>query len=78
VPSERIAKTLERLRAGVLPLSSRAVRAFMAGGAGQECNGCGETIGRFEKAYYVRVAGGEGLRLHLVCHETWVRFKRPA
>ena len=50
----------------------------MAGGAGQECNGCGETIGRFEKAYYVRVAGGEGLRLHLVCHETWVRFKRPA
>jgi hypothetical protein len=50
----------------------------MAGGAGQECSGCGETIGRSESAYYVRVDGREGLRFHLMCHETWVRFKRPA
>jgi hypothetical protein len=26
----------------------------------------------------VRVTGAEGLRLHTVCHETWIRFKRPA
>jgi hypothetical protein len=78
MPSTRIAKTIDKLRDGALPASSLAVRAFMAGGAGKECSGCGETIGRLERAYYVRVGGGEGLRFHLVCHETWVRFKRPA
>ena len=78
MPATRIAKTLDRLRDGALPLSSFAVRAFRAAGAGKECNGCGETIGGFEGAYYVRMGGGEGLRFHLVCHETWVRFKRPA
>jgi hypothetical protein len=74
----RIEKTIGKLRAGELPASSLAVRAFRAGGAGNECSGCGETIGRFESAYYVRMGGGGGLRFHLVCHETWVRFKRPA
>jgi hypothetical protein len=76
MPSTRIAKTLDRLRGGSLPLSEQAVRAFMADGTGNECSGCGETIGRFERAYYVRVPGGEGFRFHLVCHEAWVRFKR--
>jgi hypothetical protein len=74
----RIEKTIGKLRAGVLPASSLAVRAFQTGGTGAECSGCDKTIGRFEKAYYVRVGAGEALRFHLVCHETWLRFKRPA
>jgi hypothetical protein len=78
MPGTRIAKTLDRLRDGALPFSSFAVRAFMAGSTGKECSGCGETIGRLERAYYVRMGGGERLRFHLVCHDTWVCFKRPA
>ena len=78
MPSTRIAKTLDKLRAGALPVSALAARAFMAGDTEKECSGCGETIGRLERAYYVRIGGGEDLRFHLVCHETWVRFKRPA
>lgn len=76
MPSARIAKTLDRLRAGALPSSLRAERAFRAGGTGTQCSGCGEAIGRLESAYYVRLTGAEGLRLHIVCHETWIRFKR--
>jgi hypothetical protein len=53
-----------------------AERAFLAGGTGAQCNGCGETIGGLEKAYYVRMASAaDALRFHLVCHQTWVRFK---
>jgi hypothetical protein len=77
VPSTRIAKTLEKLHAGALPASTMAVRAFMAGGTGAACSGCGETIGGLEKAYYVRVRTADALRFHLVCHQTWVRFKQP-
>jgi hypothetical protein len=73
----RIEKTIAKLRDGALPACSLAMRALMAGGAGKECSGCDETISRFERAYYVHLAEGEGLRFHLVCHETWVRFKRP-
>ena len=50
----------------------------MAGGVGKECSGCGEPVDRFERAYYVRVGGDDTLRFHLVCHETWLRFKRSA
>ena len=74
----RVANTVERLHAGALPPSTLAARAFMAGGTGKECSGCGETIERSERGYYVRMRDGEGLRLHLVCHEAWVRFKRRA
>jgi len=48
----------------------------MAGGLGGACSGCGEKIGRFEECYYIRAGAGEGLRFHVVCHETWARFKR--
>lgn len=75
MPSVRITKTLQRLRAGALPASTTAVRAFMAGGTGAVCNGCDEPIQRLEKAYYVRVGAADALRFHLVCHQTWVRFK---
>jgi hypothetical protein len=78
MPSTRIAKTLERLRAGALPSAFMAVRAFKSTGTGTACTGCGEAIGRLESAYHVRVTGAEGLRLHTACHETWIRFKRPA
>jgi hypothetical protein len=78
MPSTRIAKTLDKLRAGALPPAAIAVRAFKAPGTGAACSGCGEAIGRFESAYHVRVSTAEGLRLHTVCHETWIRFKRPA
>ena len=77
VVSTRIAKTLEKLHAGALPASTLAERAFMAGGTGAPCCGCDEIIGRLEKAYYLRVRTTETLRFHLVCHETWVRFKQP-
>jgi hypothetical protein len=78
MPSARLTKTLERLRAGALPSWSMAERAFRASGTGADCSGCGEPIGRLESAYYVRLIGTERLRLHTVCHETWLRFKRPA
>ena len=71
-------KTLERLRAGALPSSLRAERAFRAAGTGTACSGCGDAIGRLESAYYVGLAGAEALRLHIICHETWIRFKQPA
>jgi hypothetical protein len=74
----RVATTLERLHARALPSSSLAVRAFMAEGTGRECSGCGELLERSERAYYVRMRDGEGLRFHLVCHEAWVRFKARA
>jgi hypothetical protein len=49
----------------------------MAGRLGGACSGCGEVIGLFEHCYhYIRVGDGASLRFHLVCHETWVRFKR--
>jgi hypothetical protein len=48
----------------------------MTGGLGGTCSGCGEKIGRFEQCYFIRVGDGGGLRFHLVCHETWARFKR--
>jgi len=50
----------------------------MAEGTGRECSGCGDTLERSERAYYVRMRDGEGLRFHLVCHEAWVRFKARA
>ena len=63
MPSTRIAKTLEKLHAGALPASRLAVRAFMAGGTGAACSGCGESVGGLEKAYYVRVGtAAEALR----------------
>jgi hypothetical protein len=74
----RVATTLERLQARALPSSARAVRAFMANGTGRECSGCGEPLERSDRAYYVRMADGEALRFHLVCHEAWVRFKARA
>ena len=52
-----------------------AERAFLAGGTGAVCSGCGEAIPRLEKAYYVRVRAADALRFHVVCHQTWVRFK---
>lgn len=78
MPSTRIEKTLEKLRVGALPSWSEAERAFRAGGNGMECNGCGERIGALESACYVRLTRARSLRLHTVCHETWLRFKRPA
>jgi hypothetical protein len=42
---------------------------------GDDCRGCGEPLPGPEKAYYVRMAGSEFFGLHLVCHETWIRFK---
>lgn len=81
MPNTRIAKTFERLRAGELPAPTTGMK-FLAGGLGiaTACNGCGELVGRFERCYYVRVGDqvGEGalLRFHVVCHETWLRFKR--
>jgi hypothetical protein len=75
MPSPRIAKTLQRLHAGALPASTMAERAFLAGGTGAVCSGCGEAIPRLEKAYYVRVRAADALRFHVVCHQTWVRFK---
>ena len=74
-PQSRIVKTLEKLRAGELPAPS-VLRRFMAGGLGGACSGCGEKIGRFEECYYIRAGAGDGLRFHVVCHETWARFKR--
>lgn len=81
MPSTRIAKTFERLRAGELPAPTTKMK-FLAGGLGfaNSCSGCGELVGRFERCYYIRVGDhvGDGalLRFHVVCHETWVRFKR--
>jgi len=75
VPSTRIAKTLHRLEAGALLSWRNAERAFRAGGTGLECSGCDEAIGRLETAYYVRLTDGRRLRLHTVCHETWLRFQ---
>jgi hypothetical protein len=71
----RITKTIERLHAGGLPTPIKVTRTFVAGGIGMECSGCGEPVGRFERAYYCRVGDDMLLRFHLVCHETWVRFK---
>ena len=73
----RIEKTIGKLRAGELP-APPVLRKFMTGGLGGACSGCGETIGRFEQCYFIRVADSDGLRFHLVCHETWARFRRPA
>jgi hypothetical protein len=78
MPGGRIDKTLAKLRVGALPSWSEAERAFRAGGNGMECSGCGERIGPLESAYYVRLTGATSLRLHAVCHETWLRFKQPA
>jgi len=75
MPSTRIEKTLEKLQRDALPSWSRAERAFRAGGTGLQCSGCGEPIGRLEMGYYVRARGAESLRLHTVCHETWLRFQ---
>ena len=72
----RIDKTIGKLRAGALPAPT-VLRRFMTGGLGGPCSGCGEKIGRFDHCYFIRVADGDGLRFHLVCHETWARFKRP-
>jgi len=49
--SSRIARTLANLHTGALPAPTMAVRAFMAGGTGAECSGCGETINGLENAY---------------------------
>jgi len=77
MPTARIERTLEKLRGGTLPSSSTAERALRAGGNGMDCSGCGERIGPLETAYYVRLTEATSLRLHAVCHETWLRFKRP-
>lgn len=79
MPPTRVAKTFHRLRAGELPAPT-TVSKFLAGGLGTACSGCGEVIGRSERCYYIRVGDrvgdNAGLRFHVVCHETWVRFKR--
>lgn len=71
----RIEKTIGKLRAGELPAPT-VLRRFMTGGLGGACSGCGEKIGRFEHSYFIRVGEGDTLRFHVVCHETWARFKR--
>jgi hypothetical protein len=75
MPGTRVAKTFEKIRAGELP-APHVIKKFLAGGLGKECSGCGEMIGRTEQSYYVQVGDGALLRFHLVCHETWIRFKR--
>ena len=74
MPSARIAKTLARLKSGALTPPALH-RSFLVGGMGDDCRGCGEPLPSSEKAYYVRMAGSEFFGLHLVCHETWIRFK---
>jgi hypothetical protein len=71
----RIAKTFDKLRAGRLPVPTAATKSIVAG-LGTACSGCGEVIERFESSYQVRSQGSTLLRFHVVCHETWVRFKR--
>ena len=74
MPTARIAKTLASLKSGALTPPALH-RSFLVGGMGDSCRGCGERIASSEKAYYVRIAGSDFFGLHLVCHETWIRFK---
>jgi hypothetical protein len=60
MPGTRIARTLEKLRAGGLPLPDDAKRAI-AVGSGKQCSGCGDVIGSTEKSYCVRVGERTGL-----------------
>jgi hypothetical protein len=75
----RLAKTFERLRAGQLPpVEPNIIKTYVAGGLKAACSGCGEAIELTERSYWIRIGGCKHLRFHLVCHETWIRFKRPA
>ena len=76
MPRSRIAKTFDKLRAGELPAPT-AVVEFDGDGLGIPCSGCGEVIDRSEHSHFFRIGTGTFLRFHRVCHETWLRFKRP-
>jgi len=77
MPSARIARTLERLRAGELSAPTPIMRFSVSAGTGDTCRGCDDVIARLEQGYYVRAAGGgESFGLHLVCAEAWIRFNR--
>ena len=76
MPKTRIARTIDKLRTRELPTPVEVKRTFIGGGIECGCSGCGEVIGGSERAYYCRV-GDVVLPFHVVCHETWIRW-RPA
>ena len=72
----RLEKIFGRLRNGELP-DPPAVRTLMDSGKETRCSGCGERIDLFERYYYARLRKATSLRFHLLCHEAWIRFRRP-
>ena len=76
MPTARIAKTFEKLRAGKLLGPTPDMKYMVTGGRGHTCRGCGELIGPLENAYYVRALRGADFSLHLVCAEAWLRFRQ--
>lgn len=73
---DRISKTFARLRAGELPPPT-AVKTLPATAQRTTCSGCSEPIEPRERYSYIR-SDATVLRFHLICHEAWIRFRRPA
>jgi len=75
----RIAKTLETLRSGNLPIpGSSADKLLLETIRETTCSGCSEPIRPRDKYYSIRLRDGTFrlFRFHPVCHELWIRFRR--
>jgi hypothetical protein len=76
MPEGRVAKTVEKLRRGGLPVSS-GERAAVESGNGQRCDGCGELIPHLVRMFVVVIPAVAIMRLHDDCYEAWAAFRRP-
>jgi hypothetical protein len=71
----RAAKTRDKTRHGGLPAPTEHTRR-PTNGDGRPCDGCAETIHRPEPCFSITVYQALECRLHRVCYDAWVTFKR--
>jgi hypothetical protein len=69
----RTERTITKARRGALPTVSGG-RVWIAPGAWQACNGCGEAITPEDREYEVEVSEALTFRFHAECHRAWSTF----
>jgi hypothetical protein len=69
----RTERTISKARRGALPTASGG-RVWIAPGAWQACNGCGEAITPEDREYEVEVSEALTFRFHAECHRAWSTF----